>query len=151
MKWLFNRKRSNTVMVTAWQKVSNAINRRAHTWADWLNGKAAAWNVRKLKIVLVLLGVLWFVGSVFVAWHAIESKQKVYAVTSIIVPRHIEQHDIATNDTAVMQAVTRIEHFKSWLDSLHQRGSPVYDSIVQARPGLMDSILFIEQYYSTKK
>lgn len=151
MRWLFNRKRSNTMMVTAWQKVSNAINRKAHTWADWLNGKAAKWNARKLKTVLVLLGGLWMAGSVFVAWHAIQSKQKAYAVTPVSIPHHIEQHDAAINDTAVIQAVSRIEHFKRWLDSLHQRGSPVYDSIVQARPGLIDSILFIEQYYSTKK
>jgi len=151
MKWLFNKRRSNAVMATAWQNLSLAVNRRAHKWADYLNGKAAKWDARKLKTVLVLLGVLWMAGSVFVAWQAIQSKQKAYAVNSITVPRHVEQHGIAINDTAVMQAVSRIEHFKHWLDSLHQRASPVYDSIVQVRPGLVDSILFIEQYYSSKK
>jgi hypothetical protein len=150
MKWLFNRKRRNSVMITVWQKLSLAINRKAHTWADYLNGKAAIWSPRKVKMALVLFGGVWMAGSAFVAWHSIQNKQKPYSVIGIAVPRHVEQR-VEITDSAVVHAVNRIEHFKSWLDSLHQRGSPVYDSITQARPGLLDSILFIEQYYSRKK
>ncbi len=150
MKWLFNRKRNNTVMVTVWQKLSSAINCRAHRWADYLNTKAAGASRRKIKLVLMLFGSMWIAGSVYVAWHAIQNKQRPYSVTGFTVPKHVEQEP-ATTDTAVIKAVSRIEHFKHWLDSLHQRGSPVYDSIVQARPGLLDSILLIEKYYSTKK
>lgn len=151
MKWLFNKKRSNAVMITAWQKISKAINRKAHAWADYLNIKATKWSARKLKTMLVVLGGLWMAGSAFVVWHAMQSKGKAYAVTSVSIPRHVEQQKMPANDTAIVGAVNRIEHFKHWLDSLQQRGSPVYDSIVRARPGLIDSISFIEQYYSSKK
>lgn len=151
MKWPFNKKKSNTIMVTAWQKLSLAINRKAHKWAAYLNKKTAKWSARKLKTVLVLFGMLWVASSVFVIWCAIENKQNTVTITHVAVPRHVTQPAIPVDDTTVTHAVTRIKHFKHWLDSLHQLGNPIYNRIVNARPGLLDSIAFIERYYSFKK
>lgn len=139
------------VVLTVWQRLADIINRKARKLADYLNNKAATVSRRTIKIFLIVFCIASAVGSAYIIIHALQKKHTGYVVTPIAVPNHVEQNNPVLEDTAIVQAVMRIEHFKHWLDSLHQRGSAFYDSIVQARPGLLDSIQFIEQYYSSKK
>lgn len=45
----------------------------------------------------------------------------------------------------------RIESFSNYMDSLRQISTGhAYDSIVQARPGLMDSLAIVERYYESQ-
>lgn len=45
----------------------------------------------------------------------------------------------------------RIESFSNYMDSLRQISTGhAYDSIVQARPGLMDSLAIVEKYYESQ-
>ncbi len=145
------RKVTNTIVLMVWQKLADTINVKAKRLADYLNRKTAALSRRKIKAFLIVFCIVSAVGSACIIIHALQKKHTDYAVSAITAPRHIEQNDPAIEDTATIQAVMRIEHFKYWLDSLHQRGSPLYDSITKARPGLIDSVRFIEQYYSSKK
>lgn len=48
--------------------------------------------------------------------------------------------------------IIRIEHFKNYMDSLNQSdsGKMFYQSILKSRPGLMDSIKIIEEFYSSQ-
>ena len=50
------------------------------------------------------------------------------------------------------QEYQRIEHFRHYMDSLSRTlsGKRVYDSILKQRPGLMDSIAFIENIYQSQ-
>ena len=139
------------VVLTVWQKFADIINRKARQLADYLNSKTATISRRKIKAFLIVFCIISAVGSAYIIIRALQKKHTDYTVTPIAVPNHVEQNNPVLEDTAIVQAVMRIEHFKHWLDSLHQRGSPLYDSITQARPGLIDSIHFIEQYYSSKK
>lgn len=139
------------VVLTVWQRLADIINRKARKLADYLNNKAATVSRRKIKAFLIVFCIVSAVGSAYIIIRALQKKHTDYAVTTIAIPDHVEQSNPALEDTAIANAVIRIEHFKHWLDSLHQRGSPLYDSITQARPGLIDSIHFIEQYYSSKK
>lgn len=145
------RKITNTVVLTVWQRLADAINGKARRLAYYLNNKATTVNRRKVKAFLIVFCIVSAIGSAYIIIRALQKKRTAYTVTAIVVPKHIEQNNPAFEDTAIANAVIRIEHFKYWLDSLHQRGSPLYDSIIQARPGLIDSIHFIEQYYSSKK
>ena len=145
------RKITNTVALTVWQRLADPINKKARKLADYLNSKTARVSRGKIKVFLIVFCIASAIGSACIIIRALQKKHISYAVAAIAVPGHVEQNNPELEDTATIQAVMRIEHFKHWLDSLHQRGSPLYDSIIQARPGLMDSIQFIEQYYSSKK
>ena len=145
------RKINNTVVLTVWQRLADAINGKARKLADYLNNKATTVSKRTIKAFLIVFCIVSAVGSAYIIIHALQKKHTDYAVTAIVVPKNIEQNNPALEDITMAKAIIRIEHFRYWLDSLHQRGSPLYDSIIQARPGLMDSIHFIEQYYSSKK
>lgn len=148
---IFKRRRTNTIVLTVWQRFADAINGKSRKLADYLNNKAATVSKRTIKALLIVFCIVSAIGSACIIIHALQKKHTDYAVNAIVVPSHVGQSDPMLEDTATMRAVMRIEHFKYWLDSLHQRGSPLYDSITKARPGLIDSIRFIEQYYSSKK
>ncbi|ULT38451.1 hypothetical protein KRR40_25400 [Niabella defluvii] len=48
---------------------------------------------------------------------------------------------------------SRIKRFRVYMDSLARSpaGRTLYDSIIYHRPGLMDSVRFIENYYQQLK
>jgi hypothetical protein len=74
------------------------------------------------------------------------------AVTAITIPKSVHSTPMLLKpDTALELAVTHIERVTLWLDSLHVFHPVLYDSLVTARPGLIDSIQFIHHYYSFKK
>ena len=148
---LFNRKRKPAAMVGVWTKLSAAIDAKARRWANYLNAKFAHVNSRNLLYVLIAFCILWSVSTLLITKQALQEKPGTISIKGISIPVQINGSHPALEDTSLQKAVMRIEHFKSWLDSLHNRQSPLYDSIIHERPGLLDSIQFIEQYYSLKK
>lgn len=147
---LFGRKKRNSIAVGLWQKIGVAIDARAKLCANWLNNKTEKISHRTMTYLLVLLCIYWGAGCMYIILEAIHKKKNPFSVTSISVPKHINTGS-AIEDTSLQNAVVRIEHFKAWLDSLHTNHDPRYDNIVRGRPGLLDSIGFIEKYYSSKK
>lgn len=149
---LFKKKNRPSVISTLWLQIGTAINARARFWANYLNGKIARCNRRTLIWILVLFCLLGSLASLSILLQAIRKKGNTVAVTAISIPKSVHSTPLLPKpDTALDQAINRIERGVSWLDNLHSHHPAIYDSLVTARPGLIDSIQFIHQYYSFKK
>jgi hypothetical protein len=77
-------------------------------------------------------------------------------VAQLQIPVNINQADNAQsqrNRSIDSQTLLSISQFRYYLDSLKKFQPLEYDSILQARPGLMDSMQMLEQFYylPTKK
>jgi hypothetical protein len=72
----------------------------------------------------------------------------------VAVPKHFDKTGELPDDQVVIVSPAfykRLQDFKLYMDSLRKNSKVKYDSIVRARPGLLDSVLFLEQIYSEQK
>lgn len=150
---IFRRRRDKpSLMYGVFQKMGSTIERRQRRAADYLNAKAENLS-RKQLITSFTCFVLLFGGSaVAVIWQAFHRPATTVRVKSIAVPDHVL---IPEQESPKERALTRteirhIKSFRRYLDSLQQsdNGKAVYDSIVRHRPGLLDSLSFIEEVYN---
>lgn len=119
-------------------------------FALFMSKVSSAYPARTQKLGLIVLCSLFLSLS---SWFIID------AVTKKIAPKRITVTHIRFIPSIKMQEQPRIvltqtgyrklQQFRHYLDSLRhaQSGKLMYDSIVHARPGLLDSIAILENIY----
>ena len=109
----------------------------------------------KVKWLWLLVFCLLFGGfSIYEIMGAFRDRGKTIKPTQISVPKYYDRTEVLIQSQVSDRDIKRICRFKKYMDSLRgaQEGKIVYDSILKARPGLMDSIQAVEQiYYSQSK
>lgn len=85
----------------------------------------------------------------------ISHKNKSFSVALIEVPEHINKAGDENTKAPVMvfeAEYKRIHHFQLYMDSLAKNpsGKRLYDSILFSRPGLIDSIIIMDEMYKAK-
>jgi len=71
-------------------------------------------------------------------------------VTHILaVPLVEEKKETTTLLTA--EVYQRLQLFRKYMDSLHKNSKWIYDSILLARPGMMDSVAILEKMYLSQQ
>jgi hypothetical protein len=149
MRKFWKKKESGVVtMHPVWQKLSAAVNAKAKRLAGCLNAEAAKLGRRNTIVILVVFCIGWSAVSVGIAVHALRHPVAKIQVTAISVPPAFRSQPLRQADTAAQQALKRIHVFKQFLDSLRLADTAGYRKLKIARPGLIDSIDYIEQYYS---
>ncbi|MBN8837151.1 MAG: hypothetical protein J0I09_07830 [Sphingobacteriia bacterium] len=148
---LFGKKADRFTISPLWQKIGERINAYARRSANWLNIRAAKLGRRKMMFLLVVFCLYWSSASMYIILRSFQQKDTPVKVTAITVPKTVSSPIVPSQDTSLQNAITRITHFKSWLDSLRRNGDPRYAHFLKEHPGLFDSITFVEQYYSLKK
>lgn len=130
-------------------KLKMVPNHITHKVADYLSTKANRYSLIQKKLALILLGA--FVGILCTS-QIIHSFQRpayqIFAPDSISFPNHLPQTAPAKSPSMQME-YWHVLAFQHYLDSLRSSHSDqsVYDSIIQSRPGLQDSIrLFIKKF-----
>ena len=125
-------------------------------WAGWMSRCTAHFS-RKTWLLLLLLFVLCMgLSSTYLAIHSLIAKTShPMQVTPIMRPKHITETGEATSGSSQIPDAeyNRIKRFRRYMDSLARSpgGQWMYDSITLHRPGLMDSVRFIENYYQQLK
>ena len=151
MVQLFNKKK-RTGTHSVFQKISTAISIKAQRWAIYLNGKASACSQRKLTFLLFVFCICWVVASIYIVIKACKSNSLPFTVITITVPKPIQSVPVTPPfDNPTTQALKRIQVYIQYLDSLKVYDSSKYRKIQLSRPGLLDSINELKQYYSTLK
>ncbi|SFW70803.1 hypothetical protein SAMN02927921_03498 [Sinomicrobium oceani] len=126
-------------------------------WAKWMSNKTKRISKRSGTIALVLFVSLTSGYCIYLGVHAItgKSKDNAFTVTSIKRPRHLTESEAIASPLPPVskQDYRRIQKFRWYMDSLARSpsGRKLYDSIVAARPGLMDSVRYIEKEYQNFK
>ena len=105
--------------------------------------------MRKMKVLLV---VFLFAGggySLYLIADTFLSKKtaSMVHIDRFTVPKYITPEEIIASPVIGKTDYQRMQGFKKYMDSLKVNNKRVYDSIMVFRPGLMDSIQFLEKIY----
>lgn len=124
--------------------------------AMYLQHKSDLLSAQTKKYSLIFFCLLFGGSSVAIIIHSITIKGQQVSITKISKPAHSIQDEklYLQADSAVTKSdYERVEQFKNYLlqlktDSVSRKK---FDSIVQARPRLMDSINLFEKIYLQQK
>lgn len=121
-----------------------------------MNNAFKTMNVKRLKIALVFFCLAAGGVSLYLIVNALTTQPKAngaFKIEQANIPKHF---DIAGEETSEIESYLdehtygQIQVFKGYMDSLKNAKSPVFDSIILARPYLMDSIQALEQLYNSQ-
>lgn len=117
--------------------------RAQSAWADWMQKKTTNMSQRTLVVLLFLFISCSIVLNCFIlTGHFIQSDLEYGTVSQPVNLYHLE----------VEQELAQMREFRRYMDSLNlsPQGKLIYDSIVSARPGLLDSVKQIENLLSNQ-
>lgn len=150
---IFKRKTGRTSIVHAlFERCSVKVEGYQRRYADYLNRKVAGWSAFRVKVVLVVFILCYVSVTALVLINAASSSDSRIRVQPIYQPRNVISPDAKDYETEPVYMTGRIRRFRKYLDSLKadMAGKAVYDSIVAARPGLIDSLTQIEALENKK-
>ncbi len=111
-------------------------------------------RIKKLLLVMFFLSSGGY--SLYLIAESLKShKGKFFSVTPIKVPEYMDKAGDENTKAPVIVSkdeYERIHRFKLFMDSLakNSSGKRLYDSILFSRPGLMDSLMMIQEMYKSK-
>ncbi|HEA29919.1 hypothetical protein LCGC14_1947760 [marine sediment metagenome] len=128
------------------ERARNNIKKGFHSYRNFLSEKLAQWDERlSIRQKWVVYSALLFVIISLLSWklvRTINSPAQVYAADSFepTDPYGVKMEKLPKYDPMKGRAI----YMREYLDSLRSdpTGKITYDSIVRARPGLLDSISF---------
>lgn len=162
--WLYKRKKKNeeeqgdaTLSDKVAGKIAYAGMKMQTKFAKKMNNLFMKIDFKRLKIILMLFCICAGGYSIYLVANSIlssEKKQNSFEVQHMDVPKHFNKTGdelIAPEAFVDEQTYQQIQQFRKYMDSLKNQQAAQYDSILQARPGLMDSVQMLEQIYLSQK
>ncbi len=135
--------------------ISKLIFKLQKSFATVLSNTAAKFPNSTIRWVVVLFTLGWVIVS---TWYISLSFTGIKKQSTIYIShfrRPLTNNNINEKRPAII-AITEDEYnemvqFHRYMDSLGKYANQVYDSILSARPGLMDSVLLLEKIYNQQK
>ncbi|MFT3749148.1 MAG: hypothetical protein QM768_12555 [Agriterribacter sp.] len=146
-------KSKQSLLHPVWQRWAAAIDKRQRRWANCLNQQVERYSKRSKQILLAIFCILFGSSSTYIIVRAIENPSGRVSIEKMSFPAYATGTDTTSTfqPTPVLteSQYRNIQRFKKYMDNLQTTtaGKIKYDSIIKARPGLIDSIVFIEQIY----
>jgi hypothetical protein len=136
-------------------KIAGAGIKLQTAFANKMNGLFRNMNNKKLKSLLVVFSLLAGGYSIYLFANAIIGTGKEspgFKVDRVDVPKHFDKSgEVQIPDANVdEETYNKIQDFKKYMDSLKESKSYLYDSIITARPFLMDTALMLEEIYQSQ-
>jgi hypothetical protein len=136
-----------------WQKFEQANMRLQYKCANWLERKTA--HFTRLNWIMILFAFIVFTGgcSIYLIVNSFSgNKTGNLVLTPITKPTNaipLKEKPLELNEVISKTEFEKITSFRKYMDSLSRSptGKKTYDSIVSDRPGLLDSLTIIENYY----
>jgi hypothetical protein len=160
--WLFKKqKKKNETGNAVADKVAGKIARAGvivqTKFANGMNKMVIGMNAKRLKLSLIIFCIGCGGYSIYLFTDAIVSpvsKQNTIKIEQAVVPKHFNKTGdeiIVVENSVDEETFNQIQQFKHYLDSLKENKNYLYDSIITARPLLMDTVLMLEQIYYSQK
>ncbi len=146
----------NTAQDRIAKNVVGKLLRLQERWAAFMYRHTERLSV-KWKLIVLFFFCLCYGGLsiLFIARSLMNNRATSFYVTQGKIPQHIGKS--GDEKTKVITIVTKeeyvkIQHFRKYMDSLAKSpsGKKLYDVILINRPGLMDSIILIENIYQSQ-
>lgn len=136
-------------------KVATLISRLQNGFAKRLNKTFGDMNTKRLKTAVVLFAILFGGLSLYFIINAVmrPSASALY-VDKVNVPKHFDKsgdEEIVGTDYVDEETARNIIVFRKYMDSLKNFHRRQYDSIIAARPHLMDSVTILLSIYELQK
>ncbi|TRW24224.1 hypothetical protein FMM05_10335 [Flavobacterium zepuense] len=157
---LFKNKKNNTADAAKGiiaENLTSFYNKLQSGWAGWMSQHTSTLSKRDWMLSLACFILLtggystYLMVSGFTGTSAVISNN----VSNIRKPAYTGQAEESQKTGAPLSdsEYARILRFRKYIDSLaaDPSGKKVYDSIIQKRPGLMDSLNRVENYYQQFK
>jgi hypothetical protein len=136
-------------------KIAAGFNRLQNGFAKRMNKTVGKMNTKRLKTTVVLFAIVFGGMSLYLVINAITRPAVPrLQVDQVNVPQHFNKAgDEETVGSGYVDEETfrNITAFRKYMDSLKTFKRPEYDSIIKARPHLMDSVAILEQVYNLQK
>jgi hypothetical protein len=162
--WLYRRKQKDKETgdkVTASDKVAEKIAvagiKLQQLIAERMNRIFMKTDFKRLKIILILFCICAGGYSIYLVANSIlspEKRQTGFEIQQMDVPRHFDKtgdENLIPEAYVDEETYQHVKQFMNYMDSLKQKRRSEYDSILQARPGLMDSVQMLEQIYLSQQ
>ena len=136
-----------------WQKFDEANIKLQYKCAQWLERKTSHFS--RLNWIVILFSFIALTGgcSIYLIASSFSGNTtKNITVIPITKPTNLvllKEKDIELNAIISKKEFEKIIHFRKYMDSLGRSptGKKKHDCIVSHRPGLLDSLVLLENYY----
>ena len=162
--WLYKAKKKDkeTVdKVTVSDKVAGKIAgltiKLQQLFAEKMNRVFMKTDFKRLKIILIIFCIGAGGYSIYLIANSVispDKKQNSFEIQQMDVPKHFDEtgdENLIPEAYVDEETWQEVKQFRNYMDSLKQKRRNEYDSILQARPGLMDSVQMLEQIYLSQK
>lgn len=151
---MFWKRKSNQPTKVQESKLASFIRKCHQQSADRLNARFAQLSAKRLKAFLLLFCVVAGGFSFYLIMTGVSSKRKVDRVFQIdhtAVPRHFDKagDPPSSGNSIDPELFSQIQSFQRYLDSLLLYDAGAYDSLIGARPGLIDTLETLKEIYLT--
>jgi hypothetical protein len=162
MKFIFKKNNKNSpaegndLRENLLKRFDEANLRLQYRCANWLERKTAHLSRRSWIVILFCFTILTSGCSIYLIVNSFSTNTtESITITRISKPTNevpFENETIQQNATISKIEFERIVRFWKYMDSLGRSpsGKKLYDSIVQYRPGLIDSLAIVEHYYHSQ-
>ena len=162
--WLFKKKKKEiqsddktTVSDKMAYKIAGVGIKAQQLFAEKMNRIFMKTDFKRLKLILIFFCVSAGGYSIYLIANSVfspERKQKTFEIQQMDIPKHFNKsgdETIMPEATIDEQTYLQIQDFRKYMDSLKLNRTNEFESILQARPGLMDSVQVLEQIYLSQK
>lgn len=137
------------------QTIASVCNHLQKSFANRMNKTVNSMNKKRLKTSVILFAVVFGGISVYLLINAITRPAVVRLhVDQVNIPQYFNKagdEETTGSDYVDERTARNLIAFRQYMDSLKTFKRPQYDSIITARPHLMDSVAMLEQVYNLQK
>lgn len=151
-----DKKTSQPVKEKAAKGIAQFLLRTQSKFADVMSNQTKHIPSKKMKIILIAFCLLGGGVSLYLTLEAVlkpDREQPAFKIDPVSVPKHYDRsgdEELRSDQYGDKETYQQIESFEQYMDSLQgtATGIKTRDSILQARPGLMDSIRMLKEIYN---
>ncbi len=134
-------------------RIAGAVLKIQTLFSSFLSKITANLSARSLKIIVIFFSTGWFAVSVYFIASAFvnDAPRSTVQISHLKTPSIIKsrtKEKLSSSNVITDEEYKEIQQFQKYMDSLRQCSKQNYDSILSGRPGLMDSIILLEQMYN---
>lgn len=157
--WLFRKAKKDVAKHSmsdkAAQSIASVCNYLQRWFAKGMNKSIGSMNTKRLKATVILFALVFGGISLYLIINGITHPAgTMLHVDQVNVPQHFNKagdEETIDADYVDEETIRNIAAFRQYMDSLKTFKRPEYDSIIRARPHLMDSVTILEQVYNLQK
>ncbi|MBN8880657.1 MAG: hypothetical protein J0I32_24160 [Sphingobacteriales bacterium] len=157
---LFRKKKdkqnSHPVKEKAAKGIASFLLKTQSKFAAVMNNQTKNIPSKKMKILLLVFCLIGGGFSLYLTLEAIlkpDREQPAFKIDPVSVPKHYDRsgdEELRSDHYIDNETYQQIQAFEQYMDSLQRTptGVQTRDSILQARPGLMDSVRMLKEIYN---